>query len=188
MIVDWDVHHGNGTQEIFYSSPQVLYCSLHQYPHYPGTGSVREIGIDEGRGYTVNLPLSATFGDPEYLEAYDRVIIPIGRQFRPDFILVSAGFDCHFRDPLADMRVTEDGFAAMARRIKRLAAECCRGRMALALEGGYDLQALAASAGEVIEELGREADEPIAGASSDRVSWLLAKVSKELSPFWNLAG
>ncbi len=188
MILDWDVHHGNGTQDIFYSSPQVLYCSLHQFPHYPGTGAAREIGIDEGRGYTVNLPLPATFGDPEYLSAFDRVIMPIGRQFRPDFILVSAGFDCHFRDPLADMRVTEQGFAAMARRMKRLAAECCDGRMALALEGGYDLEALASSVREVIDELGREADEPIEPASSERDRWLLDKVCKGLSPFWNLDG
>jgi len=188
MILDWDVHHGNGTQDIFYSSPRVLYCSLHQFPQYPGTGSVREIGVDEGRGFTVNLPLPATFGDPEYLSAFDRVVLPIGRQFRPDFILVSAGFDCHFRDPLADMRVTEQGFAAMARRLKRLAAECCQGRIALALEGGYDLQALAASAQEVIEELGREADEPINTSPGERERWILDKVCKEQSSFWNLGG
>jgi len=188
MILDWDVHHGNGTQEIFYASPQVLYCSLHQFPHYPGTGSVREIGIEEGRGFTVNLPLPATFGDPEYLSAFDRIILPIGRQFRPDFLLVSAGFDCHFRDPLADMRVTEQGFAAMARRLKGLAAECCRGRIVLALEGGYDLAALASSVRDVIEELGREAGEPIASAPPDREAWLLEKVRKEMSPFWDLDG
>ena len=188
MILDWDVHHGNGTQDIFYRSPQVLYCSLHQFPYYPGTGSVHEIGTDEGSGFTVNLPLPATFGDPEYMSAFDRVVLPVGRQFRPDFLLVSAGFDCHFRDPLADMRVTEQGFVAMARRLKRLATECCQGRMALALEGGYDLQALAGSAREVIEELGREADEPIVTTSGDRERWLLDKVCKELSPFWNLDG
>ncbi len=188
MILDWDVHHGNGTQDIFYSSARVLYCSLHQFPQYPGTGSVREIGVDEGRGFAVNLPLPATFGDQEYLSAFDRIVLPIGRQFRPDFILVSAGFDCHFRDPLADMRVTEQGFGAMARRLKRLAAECCQGRIALALEGGYDLQALAASAREVIEELGRDADEPIVTSPGERERWLLDKVSEELSPFWNLDG
>ncbi|HZY60517.1 MAG TPA: histone deacetylase [Candidatus Binataceae bacterium] len=188
MILDWDVHHGNGTQDIFYDSPRVLYCSLHQFPHYPGTGSAREIGDGEGRGYTVNLPMPATFGDAEYLAAFDRVIMPIGRQFRPDFILVSAGFDCHFRDPLADMRVTEAGFAAMARRLKRLAAECCGGRMALTLEGGYDLGALASSVREVIEELGCEADERIDSAPADRIGWLLDKVCKELAPFWKLEG
>src|SRR5579875_356097 len=187
MIVDWDVHHGNGTQEIFYATPEVLYCSLHQFPHYPGTGSIREIGVEEGRGYTVNLPLPATFGDAEYLSAFDRVILPIGRQFKPEFLLVSAGFDCHFRDPLADMRVTEAGFAAMARRLKRLAAECCQGRIALVLEGGYDLQALAASVREVIEELGRDASEPITATSPDREAWLLEKVVKQLSPFWSLS-
>jgi acetoin utilization deacetylase AcuC-like enzyme len=187
MILDWDVHHGNGTQDIFYATSRVLYCSLHQFPHYPGTGSIREIGVGEGRGYTVNLPMPATFGDAEYLSAFDRVILPIGLQFKPQFILVSAGFDCHFRDPLADMRVTEAGFAAMARRLKRLAAECCQGRIALVLEGGYDLQALASSVHDVIDELGRDADEPIAPSLPEREAWLLEKVIKEQSPFWHLS-
>jgi acetoin utilization deacetylase AcuC-like enzyme len=186
MILDWDVHHGNGTQDIFYSSAQVLYCSLHQFPYYPGTGAVNEIGVDDGRGYTVNLPLPATFGDAEYMAAFDRVVLPVGRQFRPEFLLVSAGFDCHFRDPLADMRVTEQGFAAMARRLKALAAECCQGRMALVLEGGYDLQALASSVRGVIEELGHDADEPVEPSSPGREGWVLDKVCRHLSPFWTL--
>jgi acetoin utilization deacetylase AcuC-like enzyme len=188
MILDWDVHHGNGTQDIFYATSRVLYCSLHQFPHYPGTGSAGEIGVNEGRGYTVNLPLSATFGDPEYLAAFDRVVIPVGRQFRPDFLLVSAGFDCHARDPLADMRVTEPGFAAMARRLKALAAECCQGRMALVLEGGYDLQALASSVHDVIEELGRGADEPIEAPVRGREQSVVDKVCQHLAPFWSLHG
>jgi acetoin utilization deacetylase AcuC-like enzyme len=165
LILDWDVHHGNGTQELFYASPQVLYMSLHQYPFYPGTGLFEEVGVGAGAGYTVNLPLPASFGDDEYLRAFDGLLMPIARQFKPEFILISSGFDCHFRDPLGGMRVTERGFLAMARRMKRLAAECCTGRLVAALEGGYDLRALADSGREVIEELGRADDEPITPAA-----------------------
>jgi acetoin utilization deacetylase AcuC-like enzyme len=166
LILDWDVHHGNGTQEIFYVSPQVLYMSLHQYPFYPGSGLFDEVGAGAGAGYTVNVPFPASFGDDEYLRAFDDLLMPIARQFKPQFILISSGFDCHFRDPLGGMRVTERGFLAMARRMKRLAAECCAGRLVAALEGGYDLKALADSGREVIEELGREDGEPIAPAAN----------------------
>jgi acetoin utilization deacetylase AcuC-like enzyme len=105
MIMDWDLHHGNGTQEIFYEAPEVLYASIHQFPHYPGTGALHEIGAGPGAGFTVNAPMPATFGDPEYLRVFDELILPIGRAFNPDFVLVSAGFDCHFRDPLGSMNV-----------------------------------------------------------------------------------
>jgi len=162
LIADWDVHHGNGTQDLFYTSPQVLYMSLHQYPFYPGTGLFEEVGSDAGAGYTVNVPMPASFGDDEYLRVFDSLLMPIARQFKPEFILISSGFDCHFRDPLGGMRVTERGFLAMTRRMKRLAAESCRGRLVAALEGGYDLKALADSGREVIDELGRDDDEPIA--------------------------
>ncbi|MGH7813592.1 MAG: histone deacetylase family protein [Candidatus Binataceae bacterium] len=187
MIVDWDVHHGNGTQEMFYESPEVLYVSTHQFPHYPGTGSFHEIGFGAGLGFTVNLPMAAEWGDAEYLRVFDRLIMPIGRQFNPEFILVSAGFDCHFRDPLASMRVTEAGFAGMARRVKRLAAECCGGRFAAALEGGYDLAALAESGRAVIEELGRDAGEPIApDAGGDRAMPMIERAAHNAGKFWNL--
>ncbi len=113
--------------------------------------------------------------------------MPIGREFKPEFVLVSAGFDCHFRDPLGAMRVTEDGFAAMTRRMKRLAAECCDGKIVAALEGGYDLQALAASGQAVIEEFGRDADEPIApAANGDRVMPIIDRIRRNLGPFWEL--
>ncbi len=185
MIVDWDLHHGNGTQEIFYESPQVLYTSLHEFPHYPGSGAVEEMGAGAGAGYTVNAPLPAGSGDAEYLDVFDQVLMRLGRKFRPEFILVSAGFDCHYRDPLGDMRVTEEGFAAMARRTKRLAAECCDGKLVAALEGGYDLDALAASGKAVIEEFGRDPDEPIAPARApSRATPLIERVLVELSPFW----
>ncbi len=187
MIVDWDVHHGNGTQEMFYESPEVLYTSIHQFPHYPGTGSLHEIGYGPGTGYTINMPMPAEFGDAEYLRVFDRLIMPMGRHFRPEFILVSAGFDCHFRDPLAQMRVSELGFAAMARRVNRLAAECCGGKMVAALEGGYDLEAIADSGRAVIEEFGRDADEPIRpDQDGDRIMSMVDRVSQNVGRFWNL--
>jgi len=186
MIVDWDVHHGNGTQEMFYESPEVLYTSIHQFPHYPGTGSTHEIGYGPGVGYTVNMPMPAEFGDSEYLRVFDRLIMPMGRHFKPEFILVSAGFDCHFRDPLAQMRVSEAGFAAMARRVNRLAAECCEGKMVAALEGGYDLEAIADSGRMVIEEFGRD-DQPIrSDQDGDRVMPMVERVSQNVGRFWNL--
>lgn len=187
MIVDWDLHHGNGTQEIFYESPRVLYASTHQYPHYPGTGSLHEMGAGEGAGFNLNAPMPAEYGDDEYLRFFDEFILPIGRKFKPEFIIVSCGFDCHFRDPLGDMRVTEDGFVAMTRRVKRLAAECCGGRMIAALEGGYDIAALVDSGRAVIEELGREADEPIAKArGGDRVMPIIERAAHGVGKFWNL--
>ena len=186
MIVDWDVHHGNGTQEMFYTSPEVLYVSTHQYPHYPGTGSLHEIGAGRGEGYTVNAPMPADFGDDEYLHFFDDFILPIGRQFNPEFILVSSGFDGHWRDPLAQMRVTEDGFVAMARRVKKLAAECCGGKMVAALEGGYDLEALVNSGRAVLEELGRYADEPIqVSRDGAAVMPIIERAARNVGRFWN---
>jgi acetoin utilization deacetylase AcuC-like enzyme len=185
LILDWDVHHGNGTQELFYPSPQVLYMSLHQYPFYPGSGLFDEIGAGAGAGYTVNVPLPASFGDDEYLRVFDDLLMPIARQFNPEFVLISSGFDCHYRDPLGGMRVTERGFLAMARRMKRLAAECCNGRMVAALEGGYDLKALADSGREVIDELGREADEPITPAATcARILPILQRARYFHDEFW----
>ena len=185
LVIDWDVHHGNGIQDIFYDSAEVLYFSTHQFPFYPGSGALDEVGYGPGAGYTVNAPMPATFGDNEYLRIFDAVLAPVVRQFRPEFILVSSGFDAHFRDPLGGMRVTEAGFAALARRVKRMAAECCGGRMVAALEGGYDLQALADSGRSVIEELGREADEPITpAADGDRVIPIIERSHYFLSRYW----
>lgn len=187
MVVDWDLHHGNGTQEIFYESPAVLYTSTHQFPHYPGTGSLHEIGAEAGTGYTINAPMPAEFGDAEYLRFFDELILPIGRKFNPEFILVSAGFDCHWRDPLGAMRVTEEGFAAMARRVKALAAECCGGKLVAALEGGYDLEAIANSGRAVIEELGRDADDSIRKEQGgDRVMPIVERAAGNVGGYWDL--
>ncbi len=187
MVIDWDLHHGNGTQDIFYDSCEVLYSSTHQFPHYPGTGSMQEVGSGEGLGYSVNAPMPAEYGDSEYLRIFDELIIPIGRAFKPQFILVSAGFDCHWRDPLGEMQVTENGFAQMMRRIKRLAAETCEGKIVAALEGGYNFEALANSGAAVIEEMGREADERIAAASGgERVLPIIERARKGVGQYWNL--
>jgi acetoin utilization deacetylase AcuC-like enzyme len=186
MIIDWDLHHGNGSQDIFYDSSEVLYTSTHQFPHYPGTGSMQEVGAGMGLGYTVNAPMPAGLGDAEYLRVFDELIIPIGRAFKPQFIMVSAGFDCHWRDPLGEMQVTESGFTQMMRRIKRLAAECCDGKLVAALEGGYNLEAIANSGAAVIEEMGRDADEPLEASGGERVSPIIARARQGVGQYWNL--
>jgi acetoin utilization deacetylase AcuC-like enzyme len=141
-IVDFDVHHGNGTQEIFYEDPSVLYASLHQHPFYPGTGAAQEIGGGDARGATVNVPLTSGGGDDVYRAAFERVILPVLEQFRPGLILVSAGFDASARDPLAEMTLSAQGFGYMAQELAKMAARWAEGRLGLVLEGGYDLVAL----------------------------------------------
>ena len=153
LIMDWDVHHGNGTQDAFFEDPSVLYLSTHQYPYYPGTGAAEEAGRGAGEGYTVNIPLPAGSGDAEYLRVFNEIVVPIAEKFAPDWILVSAGFDPHRRDPLGGMNVTERGFAAMAARLMRLAEKHAGGRIAFLLEGGYDLAALKNSVAAVLETL-----------------------------------
>jgi acetoin utilization deacetylase AcuC-like enzyme len=144
-IVDWDVHHGNGTQDIFWTDPRVLYLSMHQYPYYPGTGGLKEAGAGDGTGYTVNIPLSAGAGDPVYEAAFYQIVDPLLEAFAPELLLVSAGFDAHQRDPLADMCVTDQGYASMATTLARAALRSAGGKIAFFLEGGYDLAALGSS-------------------------------------------
>jgi len=144
-IIDFDVHHGNGTQEAFYDNPNILYISTHQYPHYPGTGRVEETGRGEGTGTTINIPLPAGCGDAEYEQVFEQIIAPAAKRFEPQLIMVSAGYDGYWEDPLAMMQLTITGFARMAIIIKGLADELCHGRLVLSLEGGYNLEALAAA-------------------------------------------
>ena len=149
-IVDWDVHHGNGTQDAFYATDRVFFCSLHQSPLYPGTGMADEGGEGKGEGYTLNLPLRPGGDDHTYRRVFAEQVEPALRVYRPELILVSAGFDAHARDPLANMRLSEAGFAWLASRILALATELCAGRFVALLEGGYDLDALAASVAATI--------------------------------------
>ena len=144
LIVDWDVHHGNGTQDIFYEDPTVFYFGVHQSPLYPGTGSAEEKGAGRGLDYTLNVPLPAGTGDRKYREVFEKVLKPAAIAFKPDFVLISAGFDAHEDDPLGGMNVTA-GFAELTRIVKGIAEQCCKGRLVSILEGGYDLDGLAAS-------------------------------------------
>ena len=153
LVLDWDVHHGNGTQHVFEADPSVLYFSTHQFPYYPGSGDFGEAGTGPGEGATVNVPLAAGCGDEEYIGVMARAFAPITRAFRPDMLLVSCGFDAHADDPLASMEVSGAGFRALARIARAVADECCGGRMVLVLEGGYALSGLYEGTSAVLDAL-----------------------------------
>ncbi len=144
-ILDWDVHHGNGTQEIFWKDPSVLYISTHQYPLWPGTGASNEVGEGAGEGFTLNCPMRPSAGEAEYFEAFRDRILPAFHKFRPEFLLISAGFDAHKDDPLANINLTERSFARMTEFSAEIASKYCNGRIVSVLEGGYNLTALANS-------------------------------------------
>lgn len=144
-IIDWDVHHGNGTQNIFYEDNSVLYISLHQYPFYPGTGSASERGTGAGTNYTLNIPMRAGSGEEEYVQAFNKDILPTLDGFRPNLILISAGFDAHKDDPLANINLTEESFTRMTRMMMDAAKNYCDGRIVSVLEGGYNVNALGRS-------------------------------------------
>lgn len=156
LIVDFDVHHGNGTQDIFYSAPDILYFSTHQYPFYPGTGNVSEAGEGKGQGNIVNVPLPAMSGDEVFLQVYDKILIPLAKRFQPQLILVSAGYDAHWADEIAMMQLTVSGFAGMVRIVKSLADEYCGSRIVLSLEGGYNTESLSASIRATLDVLAGE--------------------------------
>ena len=142
LIVDFDVHHGNGTQDVFYDESCVLYFSTHQYPYYPGTGNWREIGKGEGEGYTANVPLPGGVGDEGYGRIFDEFLYPLAERYRPQLILVSAGYDAHWADPLAAMQLSITGYADLTRTLKAMADQLCQGRLVFTLEGGYQLEVL----------------------------------------------
>jgi acetoin utilization deacetylase AcuC-like enzyme len=172
-IVDIDIHHGNGTQDAFYSDASVLYVSTHQYPYYPGTGHWRETGAGAGAGATLNIPLPAGCGDDEYAYVFEELVEPALRRFRPELVLVSAGYDAHHADPVdgAEMRLSCAGYASIMRRLKDAAAEVCRGRLVVALEGGYDLTALSWSVRNSIEVLlGEEPSPDPVGSAAPRTA------------------
>ena len=188
-IVDYDVHHGNGTQHMFESNPNVLYVSTHQFPFYPGTGAVDETGVGAGSGFTVNVPLEAGSVDEDYKTVFAEIALPVLRQFKPDLVMVSAGFDAHERDPLANMRLTTDAFAAMTMELRAVAAECCGERMMLVTEGGYDLRALAGSLEATVQTLAgplAAAHWPASGISSRRGRTSADAAKRALKPFWRL--
>ena len=172
IVVDWDLHHGNGTQHSFEEDPSILYFSTHQYPYYPGSGAYSEAGTGTGEGFTVNVPLSMGYGDGEFVAILERILRPIALEFKPTIILVSAGFDIYMGDPLGGMNVTPRGFAGLTRSIMEIAGSCCGGKVVITLEGGYNLQGLRDSVKEVLKEL--------AGLSQANIKDLLAKADKEM--------
>jgi acetoin utilization deacetylase AcuC-like enzyme len=185
-IIDWDVHHGNGTQAAFYADPRVLFVSLHQYPFYPGTGAAEEIGSGAGRGYTANVALPADQGPETYAYAFRRLVVPLLDRFDADLILVSAGFDAHRRDPIAHMRLDAPSYAAMTAALVEHTERSGHGRIALLLEGGYDLTALresvAASARALLgEPMTASEDEP---STSGRAA--VERTRRALAPYWKL--
>jgi len=154
FILDWDVHHGNGTNDIFHSDPRVLFASIHQSPLYPGTGPLRDAGSGDGEGYTVNLPVPPGSGADIWLSLVEQVVMPVARAFEPQLVLVSAGFDAHRADPLAECRLEADSFAQMALHVRAL-ADAVRAPVGAVLEGGYDLGALAKSCAATLDALAR---------------------------------
>jgi acetoin utilization deacetylase AcuC-like enzyme len=183
LVLDWDVHHGNGTQFCFYKRRDVLYQSVHQYPFYPGTGAPTEVGEGPGAGFTVNCGLPAGQGDADYGALFHDLFLPIGSAYHPDLVLVSAGFDAHRADPLAQMRVSERGFAAMCSAAAQLAEESCAGKLVLLLEGGYSLDALAQSVHACLEVMDGRKDEFPHGATPATVEALRAS-RDALRPYW----
>ncbi len=185
-VVDIDVHHGNGTQWMFYEDPTVFYVSTHQFPYYPGTGGAAEIGRQGGSGYTLNVPLETGATDADYDLVFAELIIPVLEAYRPELLLVSAGFDAHHRDPLASMRVSSDGFAAMMARMWHFASRVCEGRLVAVTEGGYDLVALAGGLEATIEVLSAPPPgvlEPMQGDHA-RGRDVLGIVADLLRPYW----
>jgi acetoin utilization deacetylase AcuC-like enzyme len=187
LVIDFDVHHGNGTQHMFEEDPRVLYISSHAFPFYPGTGALREVGRGAGTGFTVNLPLPQGAGDAEYVRIYREIVEPIGRAYDPELVLVSAGFDAYVHDPLAGMRVTELGYGALMDVCLATAQGAARGRTVVAFEGGYDLDGLARCGAVVAERLLGEkglADAVEPGPSARWLPDLLRAYRTALAPYW----
>ena len=186
LIVDWDVHHGNGTQDAFFDDPSVLYFSTHQYPHYPGTGWLDEVGTGEGEGFNINVPLPAGTDDPGFIAAFEEILVPASREFRPDLVLISAGQDACNQDGLANMKMSVEGFSALASIVKQIAKENCAGKVAAVLEGGYDLDLLAYSVAAVLDVfMGMEAEKKPHDVGP-LIKERLDEVKKMQRKFWHL--
>jgi acetoin utilization deacetylase AcuC-like enzyme len=185
LIIDWDVHHGNGTQAAFWSDPSVLYFSAHQYPYYPGTGRIEELGEEKGRGYTINIPLPPGCGDGDYIYIFKKILSPIAKEFKPDITFISAGFDAHRDDPLGGMGLTSRGYGALTSLVKEFSK-----RIVSCLEGGYNLKALSESVLAHLNSLGefnlfpkgRIDEKPKRG-----VKEIVEKVKSIHSKYWSFA-
>ncbi len=188
LIVDWDLHHGNGTQHTFEDDPSILYFSAHQFPYYPGTGNFDEVGHDKGRGYTVNVPMRAGSGDQEFTGVFESILKPIALEFKPELVLVSAGFDCHSDDPLGGMRISNKGFGVLTRQVMEVARQCCQGRLVLTLEGGYNIQRQKEAVKVVLQEMSGSSESDVAAllnhADQPWLEAILKQVKAHQQPFW----
>lgn len=186
LIVDWDLHHGNGTEHIFNNRPEVLYFSTHQHPYYPGSGAADDIGFDSAKGYTINVPLTPTMGDAEYMKIFSEILTPVIDQFEPGLILVSAGFDTYVDDPLGGMKVTPQGFAQQARFLKEKAEQYCDGRIVYVLEGGYSMEGLWLTARTVFEELMEITRTDLGDLEAEtKADKVIGMVKGIQSPYWD---
>ncbi|MFP2927612.1 histone deacetylase [Pyxidicoccus sp. 3LG] len=186
LVMDWDVHHGNGTQAAFYGRRDVMYQSVHQFPYYPGTGATPEVGVGEGEGYTLNVGLPGGNSDADYGMIFEELLLPVAEAYRPQLVLVSAGFDPHQHDPIGGMDLTERGFAAMCSALKSLAERVCDGRLVLLLEGGYSLEGLSQSVHACVEVLaGRRDSFPTGPTHADAKQALMAS-REALRPYWSV--
>jgi acetoin utilization deacetylase AcuC-like enzyme len=192
LIVDWDLHHGNGTQHSFYNDPRILYFSTHQYPYYPGTGSLQEIGQGKAEGYTINVPLSVGAGDASFVKIFRKILQPVTLEFKPQLVLLSAGFDTYYQDPLGGMRVTANGFAALTRILMNIAESCCNGRFVVVLEGGYHLAGLTQSVKAVLEEMRDDTHYPeeklalLEKEADENTNHIIKQVISKIKPYWKL--
>ena len=186
LIIDWDIHHGNGTQNSFYSSPEVLYFSTHQYPYFPGTGAFNETGIEDGAGFNVNVPLGGGQGDGDFLKIFSELLLPIAEQYRPEFILVSAGYDIYRHDPLGTMDVTPEGFFSMALFLKQMARKLCNGKILMTLEGGYNIEGIAESVMQTVKALSEEGcvSPAVACSSGKETDTIVDKARQVHSAYW----
>jgi acetoin utilization deacetylase AcuC-like enzyme len=192
LVVDWDLHHGNGTQAQFYDDNRVLYFSTHQYPYYPGTGAIEEIGRGKGLGYNVNIPLRPGTDNAQYVKIFRKIIYPLSMKFKPDIVLISAGFDPYYKDPLGGMKVTSDGFAYLTRILMDIADNCCSGKLVLTLEGGYHITGLAESIKAVLIEMqdGTHVSDDVLDCTEQeadsRIDPVIKKVIDQINPIWQV--
>jgi acetoin utilization deacetylase AcuC-like enzyme len=188
LIVDWDVHHGNGTQHSFEGDPSVLFFSTHQFPHFPGTGLYTDVGKGKGEGFTINVPLLKGYADSEYGAIFEKILKPVALEFGPDLILVSAGFDIHKSDPLGGMKVTTHGFALLTRSIMNIADACCGGKVLFCLEGGYNLEVLRTSTKAVLKELSGQTqsnpEEAAESAERKKIEYVFKRCLHVQRNFW----
>ena len=184
LIVDWDLHHGNGTQRAFFEDPKVLFFSSHQYPYYPGSGSFEQVGSNKGEGFTVNAPFPSGFGDAEYVQVYSRILAPIALEYKPELVLVSAGFDPYVKDPLGGMNVTGEGFGALASIVREIADRTCVGKVLITLEGGYNPEGLREGTRAVLNTFLGKAAPLAANTSAKTADQVIEKILAIQRKYW----